>query len=185
MAGLDSAFSNAGSAVSDLFAAKGFGFKAQGAKIEKDMYTEAAGFADENVEFTKASTAIKDQQDLRQSTLLLGGQKADVAGAGFAASGSALDLLRDSAAQGSLTRQVLGFQGQITEAGYEEQAKALRSQADAAGVAEQAAEEAQKGANLSAIIHGVSAVASIGSSFIPGGGGAPGGGGSGGGKGGG
>lgn len=165
MAGLDSFFSNAGGAVSDLFAAKGYGFKAQGARIEQGMYTEAAGFADENVEFTKASTDIKLQQQERENLKLIGGQQADVAGAGFAASGSALDLLRDSASQGSLAKQVLGSQGQITEAGYEEQAKALRSQADAAGVAAQAADEAQKGANISSAIKGVAAIFSLGSAF--------------------
>lgn len=165
MGAIDSAFSNAGSAVSDLFAAKGFAFKAQGARIEQGMYTEAAGFADENVEFTKASTDIKLQQQERENLKLIGGQTADVAGAGFAASGSALDLLRDSASQGSLAKQVLGSQGQITEAGYEEQAKALRSQAEAAGVAAQAADEAQKGAGISAAIHGVAALVSAGTAI--------------------
>jgi hypothetical protein len=48
--------------------------------------------------------------------MTLGGQEADVAGAGFSEGGSALDLLRSSASQGALTHAVLGQQGLITEA---------------------------------------------------------------------
>jgi hypothetical protein len=42
---------------------------------------------------------------------------AQVAGDGFAASGSALDILRSSAAQGAIAKAVTGYQGLITEAG--------------------------------------------------------------------
>jgi hypothetical protein len=59
----------------------------------------------------------------RQITLTIGGQRADVAGAGLKESGTALDLLRDSAAQGALAKDVLARQGVIQEAGYEEQAQ--------------------------------------------------------------
>jgi hypothetical protein len=42
---------------------------------------------------------------------------AQVAGDGFAASGGALDILRSSAAQGTIAKAVTGYQGLITEAG--------------------------------------------------------------------
>ena len=173
MPGLDSVFSNVGGAVSDLFSAKAYGFKAKGARIEQGMYNDAAVFADQNAVYTERSTAIKVAQQYRQNLKLIGGQTADIAGAGFAASGSALDILAESASQGAHARQVLGFQGQITEAGYQQQAKALRAQGDAAGVAAEAADTAAEGAGISAAIHGVAAIFSLGSAISGGFGGGP------------
>lgn len=154
-------FGDIGGAVSDLYAAEGDKYKAQGAEIEAGQYREAADFAQQNVGFTETSTAIKEAQQQREATMAIGRTTNAVAGAGFAASGSALDLLRDSASQAALTRQVMGYQGLITEAGYQEQEKALTSQAQAADVAAQAANEAAKGADISAAIKGVAAVASL------------------------
>ena len=51
--------------------------------------------------------------------------------AGFAASGTALDLLRDSASQGALQKATLGFQGEVDEIGYEQQAKSYEFMAKA------------------------------------------------------
>jgi hypothetical protein len=48
-----------------------------------------------------------------------GGIQASTAGSGFQASGSSLDILRDSASQGAIAHAVLGQQGLITEAGYQ------------------------------------------------------------------
>jgi len=47
----------------------------------------------------------------------------------------ALDILRDSASQGALAKAVLQEQGQITEAGYKEQAQSYQNTASAAQVA--------------------------------------------------
>ena len=51
--------------------------------------------------------------------------KADIAGGGFAASGSGLDILAQSASQGALQQAVIARQGLITEAGYQEQAQSF------------------------------------------------------------
>ena len=56
-------------------------------------------------------------------------------GAGLAESGSALDLLRDSASQGALAKSVLVTQGQMTEAGYTEQANTYATMSAAAKTA--------------------------------------------------
>lgn len=136
-------FGDFGGAVSDLFSgfgaeaqaglkAKGLRIQAQGDLAEAHNYDLAAGLAGQNAQFTEASTAIKEAQIERQTTLALGGQRADIAGAGFAASGSALDMLRDSASQGALTKAVAGQQGLITEAGYNEQQKSYETMASAA-----------------------------------------------------
>lgn len=153
--------SDIGGAVGDLFAAQGAKYKAQGDLAEQGQYLEAAGFADQNVKFTQESTAIKEFQTEREVQKSLGQTTADVAGAGFASSGSSLDILRDSASQGSLAKSVLSTQGLITEAGYQEQGDSYRTMAGAAGLAAQAEGEAAKGDQWAAAIKGVTAVASI------------------------
>lgn len=168
-------FTALGGAVSDLFAAdadrsKGdaLRIKAKGDALEGENYDLASGLALQNKQFTETSTAIKATQLDRQNYQTLGGQQADVASGGFAASGSALDLMRDSASQGALTKAVAGQQGLITEAGYQEQAESYQNLSKAAAFAVQqdnlsadAADKAATGADISAAIKGVTAVASL------------------------
>jgi hypothetical protein len=146
----DSTFSNAAGAVSDLFAAEGYRAKAAGDEFERGNYLLAAQYADLNVQYTKWSTAIKQSQEDRELYKSLGQTRADVAGAGFAESGSAIDILRESASQGALARAVTGEQGLITEAGYEEQAASYRNMAQAAQVAIDAEKKAAVGADIAA-----------------------------------
>jgi hypothetical protein len=156
------AFSSAGGAVSDLFAASADRAKGAGDRIEAQNYDLASSLATQNEKFTETSTAIKESQQQRELMFNLGGQQADTAGAGFAASGSSLDILRDSASQGALTHAVLGQQGLITEAGYTEQAQSYTNMAGAARMAADAADKAAEGSTITGIIKGVAAVASIG-----------------------
>src|SRR5262249_4272749 len=107
-------------------------------------------YADANVQYTQWSTNIKQMQEDRELSKSLGETRADIAGAGFAASGSALDLLRESASQGAIARAVTGEQGLITEAGYAEQAASYRNMADAAQVAIDAENKAAQGAKITA-----------------------------------
>ena len=111
--------------------ASGLRIKAQGDLAEASNYDLAAGLANENEQFTVASTAIKQAQLARSVNSAIGTQQSQVAGAGFAASGSALDLLRDSASQGSIAKSVANDQGMITEAGYQEQAQSYQTLATA------------------------------------------------------
>jgi len=149
-------------AASDLFAASGHKAKAQGDLIEAQNYDLAAGLATQNEKFEETSTAIKEAQIARENSKMLGGQQADVASAGFAASGSALDLMRDSAAQGALHTAVAGEQGLITEAGYTEQAQSYQNMSVAAHMAADAENQAATGSTITGILKGVAAVASIG-----------------------
>jgi hypothetical protein len=157
-----SAFTSLGGAASDLFAASGHKAKAAGDLIEAKNYDLASSLATQNEKFTETSTAIKEAQQQRELTNTLGGQQADVAGAGFSESGSALDLLRDSASQGALTHAVLGEQGLITEAGYQEQAQSYTNMSTAAHMAADAENTAATGSTITGILKGVAAVASIG-----------------------
>jgi len=154
-------FNSLGAAVSDLFSADSHRTKAGGLQIEAGNYDRAAGFSDENARFAELSTAIKTSQLDRELYKTLGGQQADIAGAGFAASGSALDIMRDSASQGALMRGVATEQGLITEEGYKVEAENYRSMGEAARMAADAENRAADRAPLLAAIHGVAAVASF------------------------
>lgn len=152
---------SAAGAVSDLFAEQGLRYKAQGNRIEAQEYGLAAGLSRENEQFSKTSTAIKDFQTSRSIEQTLGGQQADIAANGFGASGSSLDLLRDSASQGALTKATLQQQGVIEQDSYEEQAKSYDLMQQSSLLAAHAADKAATGATITGVIKGVSAVASL------------------------
>jgi hypothetical protein len=148
-------------AASDLFAADADRSKATGDRFEATNYDRAAVLAGQNEQFTETSTAIKQSQLDRENFKMIGGQQADVAGAGFAASGSALDLMRDSASQGALTKAVGAEQGLITEAGYKEQQDSYTTMSQAARMAADAEDKAASGADITSAIKGVAAVATL------------------------
>lgn len=156
-----STFSNLGGAVQDLFGAFASGEKAKGAAAEASNYGLAAGLARQNAEFSDESTKIKTMQQNRETFQVTGQQQADVASAGFEESGSALDILRNSAAQGALTAGVLAKQGAITETGYQEQAKSYDTMQQAALQQEKADKEGGIFGFLSAGIKVASAVAPL------------------------
>jgi|SRR5665213_3121974 len=148
-------------AAQDLFAAEGDKAKQQNDYLEGQQYGEASDLATQNEKFTETSTAIKEAQQQREMMNTLGGQQADVAGAGFAESGSALDLLRDSASRGALAHAVMGQQGLITEAGYKEQADSYKLMQEAANNAGNAAGNASTFADISAGLKVVAGIASV------------------------
>lgn len=162
-----STFSAAGGAVQDIYAGKAAATTAAGQRLEAERYDAAAKFARQNKVFTEVATGIKEYQQDRTLTKVLGGQATDVAGAGFEASGSALDILRDSASQGALARGVLSMQGAIEEIGYEEQAKNYDMMAQASRMSADASDKAAEGAVWGATLKGAAAGASAGSMFGP------------------
>lgn len=158
-----STFMDLGGAVSDLFAAEGHKSKAAGDRVEAENYDLASGLALQNEKFTETSTEIKQAQLDRNIYQTMGATRADVAGSGFAESGSALDLLRDSASQGALTKAVAGQQGLITEAGYKEQSQSYTNMASAARMAADAEDKAAVGSDITA---GIKTAATIATLFI-------------------
>ena len=162
-------FADLGGAVSDLFSSKetaaGLRIKAQGDIAEGQAYDIAAALAGQNAQFTEQSAAIKEAQQQREATLQIGEQQGAVASSGFALSGSALDILRDSASQAALQRQVLGQQGLITEAGYKEQQQSYQTMSAAARSAasqeQDLAGKTEEFGGISAAIKGAAAVASV------------------------
>lgn len=117
------------SAESTQITAEGLRTKAQGDIAEANNYDLAGNLANENAAFTEQSTRIQQQQQQRQETQTIGGQKAAEGGAGFSSGGSAFYLMRDSANQGALSSGVIGMQGAINEAGYNEQAQSFETMA--------------------------------------------------------
>jgi hypothetical protein len=200
-----STFTNLGGAVSDLFAgfaattqanlkaqglnlnAQGLRLKAQGDLAEGQEYDLAGELATRNEQYTATSTEIQQAQQARNTTMQIGGQRADVAGAGFSEGGSALDILADSASQGALAKATLGQQGLITEAGFQEQSDSYNLMASTArttaageeSIADQtdqlaaetksAGQTAATGDFIGSLIKGVTAVASIGLAPVTGG----------------
>lgn len=168
-------FTDLGGAVSDLFAASadsskasGLRIKAQGDALEGENYDLAASLAQQNEKYTEQSTAIKQLQNDRQIYSTIGGQRADVAGAGFSSSGSAMDLMADSAKQGALIKSVTAQQGLITEAGYTEQAQSYQNMSKAAAFAVQgdndaadAADTAGIGAGITGALKGAASIATL------------------------
>lgn len=153
--------SSIGAAASDLFSIDTHRTKSAGLGIEAGNYDRSALFSEQNARFTEMSTAIKTAQQDREMYKALGGIQSDVAGAGFAQSGSALDILRDSASQGALLHAVTGQQGLITEQGYQVEAENYRAMGDAARLAAGAEDRAADRAPILAAIHGAAALASF------------------------
>jgi hypothetical protein len=125
MANIAAGLTDIGGAVSDLFGAKG-------ARAAAGSYEEAKRIAEENAAIAAQATKIKLTMEDRQIFRTIGAQEAQVGGAGFAASGSALDLLRSSASQGALTKAITVEQGKITENSYRAQAQQFGGMAEAA-----------------------------------------------------
>lgn len=133
--------------------ARGMRMRKQGQILEGERYDRAGVLADRNAEFSRISTAIKDEQAGRSILRVMGGQRADVAGSGFAAGGTAIDLMRSSASEGALTRAVLGQQGLIEEAGYKEQAESFRIMGKVSRFSAEQSELAALGLEQSALAH--------------------------------
>jgi hypothetical protein len=166
-------FTDIGGAVSDLFAASAAGSKAQGDRLEAQNYGLAASLAGQNEQFEELSTSIKEAQQDRSIYQTVSGQRADVANAGFAESGSAIDLLRDSAQQGALQKAVTSEQGLITEAGYKEQQQSYLNMQSAANIAAEAEDKAATGFDITAGIKAAAGIATLISVPLTGGATAP------------
>jgi hypothetical protein len=150
--GLASSAGNIGSGISDLFAVSADRSKAAGDIFEAQNYDLAAKYADQEVQFTAESTAIQRMQAERQTYQSMSQTKADVAGGGFAASGSGLDILAQSASQGALQKAVIERQGLIQEQGFEEEAQSYRNMEAAADMAASAEKKAAGGAEWGAAL---------------------------------
>lgn len=148
-------FTDIGGAFSDLFAgqanAEADNIRAQSDFAEAEEY-DIAG------ELTKVSTNVQEAQQQRAFAQTQGNTQNEIASAGFSNSGSALDIMRSNAEQGSLSQQMIQQQGLATEQSYATMAAA----AETAGTEEEAmAKSATTDSYITAGIKGAAAVATL------------------------
>jgi hypothetical protein len=146
--------------VSDIFAGFGDIDKMKADELEQGQYDQAAAFAGQEAQFSQQSTAIQVAQKNRETTMAMGRTASEVAGAGFAASGSALDIMRSNAQQGALAQAVTSENGMIQTQGYEQQQQSFETMATIAG-------NAAKQANLASIGSFAAAGISFAAAAVP------------------
>ena len=149
-----------GGGVSDIFAGFGDIDKMKADELESGQYTQAAAYAGQEAEISQMSTQIQEAQKVRQTTMAMGRTASEVAGAGFAASGSGLDIMRSNAQQGSLAQAVTSEQGMVQTQGYQEQQQSFETMATVAG-------NAAKQANLASIGSFAAAGLSFAAAAVP------------------
>jgi hypothetical protein len=115
--------------------AQGLRIKAAGDIAEGQEYDLAAALARKNDDYVKESAAIQSLQLDREISGTMGTARATAAASGLKESGSVVDILADSAAQGALAQSVLEKQTAISTAGYEEQAQSYDVMSAAARMA--------------------------------------------------
>jgi len=120
----DAATSTANAAASTTQAA---GYAAEGA-----AYGNAAGIAEQNAIVATLAGNVKGLQEQRTQRQTEGQQRAAAAANGFGASGSNLDIIRDSISQGYLTQQLTAMQTTLTKGGYQQEEAASVAEENAA-----------------------------------------------------
>lgn len=121
---------------SDLAAqSDAFTTTAAGDVSEASAYTSAGDIARANARLALVGGDIEQAQEGIKLGQTIGTQRAQVAGGGFASSGSALALLSSSTRQGLLQQQITGVNAQLQAGGFEEQAAASDAEAAAAKAA--------------------------------------------------
>lgn len=99
---------------------------------ESSAYGKAADIASNNVEIAKQSTQIQETQEQRQIYQALGSERAAAGANGLTTGGSAGDILRASASQGSLAKALISRQGAINENSFQQEADAYKGMQSAA-----------------------------------------------------
>lgn len=147
-------FSGLGGGVDTLFGGLGGLDTAKGYKAQAKGYERAAEISGINKGIAEQAAGIEMVQAEREIYRTLGSQRAAVGASGLAASGSALDVMRDSARQGSLTKQLLGAQSDIEQLAYDQEASSYLAQAEAA----KAQAKASKKGGIGGIIKGAATI---------------------------
>jgi hypothetical protein len=109
--------------------------EATGTAAEGTQYGQAAAIAGSNAQLATLSGQLQQYQNTRTLLNTLGTQAADISGAGFQNSGSAVYLAKSSLQQGLLQNQVLGLNAQLEAGGYLEQQQASEAEQTAATTA--------------------------------------------------
>ena len=160
--GLQTGLGDLGGAVGDIFASFG-DFASAGAYSEAaGLENQAAQIAGQNANYAQESGTIQLSQAQRQITQAEGGQRADVAGAGFSQGGSAYYLMADTARQGGLQTGLIGLQTQMNVNSFQEQQLAFETQATVDQGLASAATAGGLGNIGGALLKGVAGIGALG-----------------------
>ncbi len=105
-----------------------------GASAQSASYKSQAAYADRQAEMTQQKGAYDANQQARQNDRQLASMRADYLNSGIALSGSAVDVLQDSATQASLDEQAIRYGSQVQSDNYRFQAGLARSNARSAQI---------------------------------------------------
>lgn len=132
-------------AIGDISSGIGDLFGSSADKQSAGSYDKAAALELVNARIAGSSTQIQETALKRQIYSTEGAQTDAIAGSGFASSGTALDLARDTAKQGALSNSLLAANGEIQIQDYTEKSNEYAAEATAARTA-------AKGAGISGIL---------------------------------
>lgn len=102
---------------------------------EADAYGSAQKIAEQNAQLAGVAGTVQIAQQQRTAMRTIGAQQAQTAASGFANSGSAISMLRDSLQQSYLGKQLIEAQTGITQGGYLEAGAAATAEQQAAQTA--------------------------------------------------
>lgn len=139
-----------GQAAASSASARAYDALAGGYHAQGQAFDTATAIADKDARLSGLSTAIQKVQTQRQIYQTIGGARADIGAAGFGEHGSAIDVLKSSAAQGELQMQITGTKGQLEQDTFVQQSTAYAAQAKGSYAAEEAAKANASGARASA-----------------------------------
>lgn len=166
-------FKGFGSALNDFGAAASlFGSSAASSASVPGYLAEASGYdtasatAISSGRLTGVATDIQKAQTQRQIFQVIGGARADVAGAGLAEKGSALDVIRSSREQGELQLRMIDTQGSIQQGAFAQQAAAYNAEASAARGNAAGAQASATASKTGGFLKTVGAIAGIAALFL-------------------
>lgn len=160
-------FGAVGSAVGGLGAMAAGDANQKGLTQEAGFYGQAADIEGENAILAGAAGDIQIAQQARKNYEVMSGTRAAVAGAGLAQTGSAGDILRENAQQGSLALATLNVQKQINVNAYKVQQEAYQAQQEAADAAAQAAAGGGAMGGIGGALGALGSIAKVGATLAP------------------
>lgn len=162
LADLGNAATSAVGAVQDLYAAQGASDTASADMEAANEFGSAAALAGQNALIYQSSGQIQQAATKRALYQTQGTASADVGANGLRMSGSAADIIKANASQGSIQLAMQQAQTGINVKGALEQQTAYEAEQTQALGAAKTANEAAKSDTLGGILSGGSAVVSIG-----------------------
>lgn len=150
-----------GGAVSSIFSGIGSGMAADNSRRSADEYRNASTAIENDKRLVDMGNRVKEFQANRTLENAVGSTQASIAGNGFAASGSGLDLLRESATQGAINVSTTGVQDQMQLNDMEQKAQAYNTEAANADETAKAQDLAAEGSFIGSAFKAVGAVANL------------------------